>query len=183
MKKSTILAAIVVLIFLAGVLLIQQWASTLASVFPATVTDISRYEEILNSVPSSPLTQHFPRTIPANAKDVRIDYYPGFMMGGGDFQLRLTLPTNEIEKICAKYSKIAAHCLASGQTGDQQDAPPMPAFYTGNTKKPEFPDSFIVLVLLAESMGDEKYPWDHGQTCGLSVDRASCEVVYWAEWW
>ena len=119
----------------------------------------------------------------AQTRAGRTGCYPGCMMGGGNFQLKLTLPATELEKICAKYSPIAAHCLTSGCTGNRVDSPPTPSFYTGDTKDHAFPDSFVVLVLVAESMGEEPCPWNHGQSCGLSVDRSRCQVVYWAEWW
>ena len=174
-----IVAAIVVLVVLAGLLVIQQRASVL----PSNVTDISQYEKTLSEFPYMRLADHFPKTIPANAKDVRMDYYPGYMMGGGNFQLKLTLAPEEVEQICTRYSPIAAHCLTSGCPDSQADTSPAPTFYTSDAKDRQFPDSFVVLVLVAESMGDASHPWDHGQTCGLSVDRHRCQLVYWAEWW
>ena len=156
------------------------------SIYPETVTDVARYEEILNSFPILGLTDHFPKAIPANAKNERLNYFPGFMQGSGNFELRVTLPPKEIEQIVAKYDKMATHRFTGGDNVNHINQPntvPIPSLYTGDAQDHKFPDSFEILVLGAESMGSKELPWNKGESYGLAVDRSSSEVVYWAAWW
>ena len=156
------------------------------SVYPKTVTDVSQYEKILNSFPISGLTDHFPKVIPANAKNVSLNYFPAFMQGSGNFELRFKLPATEVKQIFAKYNTIATHHYTGGDTIDhsgQPTSPPMPSFYTSDKGSHKLPNSFVVLVLGAKSMGGTEHPWDKGESYGLAVDLSSSEVVYWTQWW
>ena len=153
------------------------------SMFPEkSVTDISRYEELLNSKSSVPLavTDHFPKVIPVNGRNVRLDYFPKILQGGGHLQLRVQLPRKEMDQILAKYEGLATLRFIGGNRYDHMRQQPEGGhttdFYTGDTSNRKFTDSFEILVL------GGKYG-NHGRSHGLAVDRSSSDVVFWAEWW
>lgn len=172
-----ILVLTVIVLVLGGIMLISN------SMFPdKSVTDISRYEDLLNSSSSVPpgVTDHFPEVIPANARNIRLDYFPKILQGGGHLQLRVQIPPKEVSQILDKYDELAIHRFMGGNRFDHMRQQPEGGhttdFYTSDTEDHKFPDSFEILVL------GGRYG-NHGRSYGLAVDRSSSDVVFWAEWW
>jgi hypothetical protein len=158
---------------------------------PGYTTDVSAYPAIRASFEDSPLVQHFPPAIPADATNVRLDYLPRLMQGGMHFQLRLTLPPHQIDELYQHFQLQATHHFAGGHTTIHQALPdgiPTTEFYTseantGSTGLRAFPATYEVLVLNAEPGGSAEYIWNHGHSYGVAIDRTTSTIVYWTEYW
>ena len=50
------------------------------------------------------LVQHFPQSIPEDAKDVKFSYLPAFLQGGMHIQLRYSTTPEQIETLYKKFS-------------------------------------------------------------------------------
>jgi len=143
----------------------------------AEVTEASRYTDILErNWHHSGLTQQFPTSIPSNATDVHFSYIPGLAQGGSRIKLRLGLPPEQIAKALTEYRAKAIHQFHSGErkapTNSPEDVP------VG-----AFPDTFEILVLIAEPLGHPELIWNHGVSSGVAIDNQNSEIVYWASEW
>jgi hypothetical protein len=151
------------------------------------ITNTSQYSEIRNQLWANPAEiQHFPSQIPADAKDVRIAYSPGVAQASSFFQARVKQSPEQIQKLLAKYRKLAKHKYIGGDTNDHANFPqgvPTTFFYTGDTVGESFPPSYEILVLNAEDKGTPGFKWNHGNSFGVAIDIAASEIVYWAERW
>lgn len=177
----------VVILLIGGVSVGVWFLWMMTPVFPDTTTDVSQYEEILTKKwPYVDLVDHFPRTIPGAAKNVRMNFYPGFLQAGANFQLMIQLPAEDVKQIFSKYEKLATHRFTGGDVNDHANAPNgvhTTFFYTSGTDSRKFPNSFEVLVLDAKAHPDGNPSWNHGHSCGVAIDTSASEVVYWAECW
>jgi hypothetical protein len=150
------------------------------------VTDTSRYSEIRQKLVSDKYqVKHFPKGIPADAKDVRIAYSPGFSQGGSFFQIRLKQSPEKIKQLLSQYKSVAKHEYKGGNTNDHANLPngvPTTFFYTSDAEE-SFPPSYEVLVLNAQDRGSPGFKWNHGDSYGVAIDSSASEIVYWAEQW
>jgi hypothetical protein len=80
------------------------------------VTNPARYQEILDSYPST-RTRHFPPAISPHATQVRFSYSPGPLQAASHVQLRLKLPPAEVATILETYSSMAK-AVHRGREGD-----------------------------------------------------------------
>jgi hypothetical protein len=158
-----------------------------------TVTDVAQYSKILNNPwKNSPLVQHFPKTIPAEAKNVKIHYVPGFLQGGSMLQLQMTLPPAKIAEIQAQLRKVAQRKYIPGAKDNSPtqetsaDGQMSIAFeykyYLGKSDVQNFPENYEILVL-SDTRGAPTYNWNHSQMHGVAIDPTTSEIVYWAESW
>jgi len=158
-----------------------------SSTEPEIVTDISRYTEIRNNLISTNYqVQHFPTQIPAEAKNVRIAYTPGFFQGASYFQLRLKQSPEQIKKLLSQYKTVAKHEYRGGNTNDHTNLPngvPTTFFYTSDASEESFPPSYEILVIDAKDRGTPGFKWNHGDSYGVAIDISASEIVYWAEQW
>jgi hypothetical protein len=158
-----------------------------------TVTDVAQYSKILNDPwKDSPLVQHFPKTIPAEAKNVKIHYVPGFLQGGSMLQLQMTLPPAKIAEIQAQLRKVAQRKYIPGakdnsptqetSTDGQMSITFEYKYYLGKSDVQNFPENYEILVL-SDTRGAPTYNWNHSQMHGVAIDPTTSEIVYWAESW
>jgi hypothetical protein len=154
---------------------------------PDTTTDVDDYESLLaNQFKDSILITPFPKTIPANATDVRLSYSSGFLQGGGHLQLRFSLPEpafqNAIQPFIGKE-------LLSFKGGNTNTHKKVHTTFPYTFSEDVFPDDYTVLLLYirpslaeAEKMGPNFY-WNHGDNYGVVYSDASNTIVFWAEFW
>jgi hypothetical protein len=155
---------------------------------PQTVTDVSEYPSLLSKWSQSGLTAHFPSSLPSTATDVRLSSFPGFLQGGPHLQLYVRLPLQEAAAIGERYVHLATHTFQGGDTNDhanESNGVPTTFFYTSGTKDTKFDSSFTIYVLSSKpaKLAVEGGLWNHGESCGLAVNRKNGVVVYWAESW
>jgi hypothetical protein len=158
-----------------------------------TVTDVAQYSKILNDPwKDSPLVQHFPKTIPAEAKNVKIHYVPGFLQGGSMLQLQMTLPPAKIAEIQAQLRKVAQRKYIPGAKDNsatqetsadgQMSITFEYKYYLGKSDVQNFPENYEILVL-SDTRGAPTYNWNHSQMHGVAIYPTTSEIVYWAESW
>ena len=143
-------------------------------------TELSKYEERIQSADSHPTLQHFPRDIPTNAAHVSYYYRPRLGQGGSAFQLRYVLPAEELENVRDMHVSEATFVFL----GSSSNPPiPPPSLFAGHESGVRFPESYEIIVLGAEALGKEGHEWNHGFSYGVAVDVGSSEIVYWQEDW
>ena len=155
------------------------------------VTDPSQYGAILAKFDNSLTVKHFPLQVPANAKNVRLYYLPGFLQGATFLQLRMKLDPEQIEIIEAEFIKQAKRKYIPGAKNNsptEEDSPTgMKVEYTyksyiGESTGVSFPSNYKLLVL-EDTRGAPTYNWKHSDVYGVAIDPATTEVVYWLEDW
>lgn len=149
-------------------------------------TDVAQYPAIVARFEDAPLIQHFPRTIPADATHVQLDYLPRLLQGGMHFQLRLQVPSDQIDRLVAQAHQRAYDVLSADASTPQSipaDRVPPPKFYTSPTDTDTFPPTYELRVFDAHATGSPDAVWNHGQSAGVAINRAASEIVYWAESW
>lgn len=155
------------------------------------VTDPSQYGAILAKFDNSLTVKHFPLQVPANAKNVRLYYLPGFLQGATFLQLRMKLDPEQIEIIEAEFIKQAKRKYIPGAKNNsptEEDSPTgMKVEYTyksyiGESTGVSFPSNYKLLVL-EDTRGAPTYNWKRSDVYGVAIDPATSEVVYWLEDW
>ncbi|MEM1251366.1 MAG: hypothetical protein AAGI69_02950 [Cyanobacteria bacterium P01_H01_bin.21] len=159
-----------------------------------TVTDVDRYSEFVGSS-DDPLTSHFPKIIPDNAKNVKLHFTPGFLQGGTIFQLRMQLPPEEIASLATQFQPQAKRQYVSGSNNNSPKQETSPdgmtvtfdyRFHTGDHSPDEvskrFPDNYDLYVL-EDTRGAPEYDWNHPEYYGMPINKVTSEVVYWMEDW
>ncbi|OUL23326.1 hypothetical protein [Nostoc sp. 106C] len=192
MKRSHLVKIAMIVLFSLGSLGVVGGSFFLRKAFssssePEIVTDTSRYTQIRNQLISNNYqVKHFPNTIPADAKDVRIAYSPGSLQGGSFFQIRVKESPEKIKKLLAQYKTVAKHEYRGGNTNDHANLPngvPTTFFYTSDVSEESFPPSYEILVLDAQDKGSPGFKWNHGDSYGVAIDSLASEIVYWNEQW
>ena len=152
-----------------------------------TIINSSNYQDIRHNTWSNQTQiNHFPATIPREATDVRVIYYPGSSEYGRIFQLRMKLPKQQIQKSLLKYRDTAKHKYQGGDTNDhanQENGVPTTFLYSSDLQAGTFPSTYEILVLNANNRGTADFPWNHGDSYGVAIDKITSEIVYWAEEW
>jgi hypothetical protein len=180
-------------ILIAAIMALVAWVMIDLNSSLETVTDVAQYSKILNNPwKNSPLVQHFPKTIPAEAKNVKIHYVPGFLQGGSMLQLQMTLPPAKIAEIQAQLRKIAQRKYTPGAKDNspiqetsadgQMSVTFEYRYYLGKSGDQNFPENYEILVL-SDTRGAPTYNWNHSQMHGVAIDPTTSEIVYWAESW
>jgi hypothetical protein len=171
-----------------GILLGGLWLlAHLAFSSTEEVTDPREYESLLKQGTPSEQFAHFPPVVPSKATDVRMSYLPKFLQGGGHLQLHVVLPAEEVAAVESSLAPRALHRVKGANKFEferEQDIVTT-EYFTGSKTTPgltpSFPASFDVYVLHSRPYMPKG--WNHGDTAGVSIDRATGEVVYWADWW
>jgi hypothetical protein len=192
MKRSHLVKIAMIVLFSLGSLGIVGGSFFLRKAFSSSteneiVTDTSRYTQIRESLTSNEyLVKHFPPTIPADAKGVRVAYSPGYLQGSSFFQVRLKQSPEKIEKLLSQYKSVAKYQYKGGSTNDHtnlHNGVPTTFFYTSDASEDSFPPSYEILVLNAQDRGSPGFKWNHGNSYGVAIDSSASEIVYWAEQW
>lgn len=152
---------------------------------PSTETDPAKYSSLLTRWKQTGLVAHFPDPLPAASTNTKLSAFPGFLQGGAWFQIRFTLPPEEVAKI---------HDLATDTAKDVYDGGDFSGsftakkgglagtnFYTADTQRMDFPEDYRIFVFAATSTGGDT--WNHGRSHGVVVSKQRNEVIYYAERW
>jgi hypothetical protein len=180
-------------LLIAAIMALVAWVIVDLNSSLETVTDVNQYSKILNNPwKDSPLVQHFPKTIPAEAKNVKIHYVPGFLQGGSMLQLQMTLPPAKIAEIQTQLRKVAQRKYIPGAKDNsptqetsadgQMSITFEYKYYLGKSDVQNFPENYEILVL-SDTRGAPTYNWKHSQMHGVAIDPITSEIVYWAESW
>ena len=133
------------------------------------VHDVRKYEEILNKWKhSSPeIVNHFPASIPLDAKEVDFYYRPGFLQSSSEIQLRFKSTPEQITEYYERFSKIKTKS------------------YHGRTLvhfEPHKQDGHI--IELGEDFETLQFDEpEHGEReHGVIISKEKNEIIFWAEW-
>lgn len=193
LKTKRILGTIVRVFLLISILAIGTFIYLIRDFNEALkpVTDPSQYEQILVGFENSLTVKHFPVKIPADAKNVRLYYLPGFLQGGTFLELRMKLAPEKIKIIEAEFFKQAKRKYIPGAENNsptEEDSPTGMKIeynyksYIGSLNGENFPSNYKLLVL-EDTRGAPKYNWKHSDVYGVAIDSSTSEVVYWLEDW
>jgi len=155
------------------------------------VTDVAQYEEVLDGYWSfdPKLVGHFPRPIPADARDVRFSFAPAFLQGGAHVQLRYAATPEAVSRLYAEYSAKKTKSFLGGDTNvhmNTEEGMPTTFFYTGSAKELDFPDDYEIMIfdeVLKEEDRPPGFYWNHGKSHGVAISKERNEIIYWAEAW
>jgi hypothetical protein len=150
------------------------------------ITDPGEYSKIMEEAEDNSYLNHFPSDIPASAEYVRFHFHPSVFQGGTALQLRVRLPSDEVEEIRSSFNN-EAESIFRAQISEEEAASlesvRIPYFYTTDDGVTEWPDGFEHLVFGTVFTGSEDFPSNHGLTYGISISVDDSEVVYWYEDW
>jgi hypothetical protein len=155
------------------------------------VTDSSHYVKVLAKFEDSLTVKHFPLKIPADAKNVRLYYLPGFLQGATLLELRMKLPPEQLKIIEAEFLKQAKRKYIPGAKNNSPNEENSPTgvkveyiykSHIGSLNGENFPSNYKLLVL-EDTRGAPKYDWNHSDVYGVAIDPSTSEVVYWLEQW
>jgi hypothetical protein len=176
-------------IVLSAALLLFSSGKMLSDETFVPVKDPGDYQHMLRlyDYPTNTQMAHFPKKIPADAKDVKFYELPGFLQGGDNFVLKYRTTSAEIANMISEYEgKAKAVVDMSEYNSDQSDLgngicmPELTSDMTGYGSG-GLPDDFRVFILETDSDGTS---WNnHGTTSGFAVSTQRNEIVYWYEVW
>ena len=150
------------------------------------VTNVRRYDVVLNDWSNSDLVGHFPRPIPSDAKDVKFSFLPGFLQGGAHIQLRYSVSPDTISDLHSRFSKMKTKSFIGGDKNghmNMKEGMPTTFFYTSGSDNHEFPDDYEIMIFDQVLKEEDKPNWNHGQSHGVAISKKRNEVIYWAESW
>jgi hypothetical protein len=140
----------------------------LAQTFPGPVTDLARYASILAAYRQEKpgYVAHFPAAIPPSATEIRFQFQPGAMQGSTFLELRYLLPPSH-------FAGVLSH------------ARELKAAYTPNVDLGTYTPSRLSTDPLNAAPSPTREHIELGRggpgldVCGMTVDPATGEVVYW----
>lgn len=152
------------------------------------IESIDQYHEVLANWKARGLVDHFPSSVPANARNVKFSSFPGFMQGGGHVQLRMELPEAEVKNLYDHATKTSKQHHDGGNSvtlvNEREDGMRSTHPHTLEKGISEFPSDYRIFIFHAEpyTKGTE-YDWNHGVSKGMVVSLQRNEVFYYAESW
>lgn len=152
-------------------------------------TRVVEYQDQYSDWQATGLVSHFPAQVPANASDVRFSTTPGFLQGGGHFQLHMVLPAGEVQALTQQWTAKATYIYPGGggfftQVNDSDGVATATYHTAPSPQTGDFPPDFTLYVLRSTDSASGPNPsWNHGQSCGVAINPVTNEVVYWAENW
>ena len=117
---------------------------------------------------------HFPTFIPWEAKNVKVFFFPGFLMAPRVFEVGMELPIDAIDDIAEKYDRNPT--TVRGYQNLRQRA----GSYIYNEKF-KLPEHFTIKVIHSEPY--KKNNWNHGLLYGVAYSRQTNQVVYFSSYW
>lgn len=154
---------------------------------PEVETDPAKYPVLLADWSSRNLVAHFPKSFPAEATNVRLSSFPGFMQGGAWLQIRFNLPPAQVAAIFADASAQAKAFYDGGDklslVNDKEGGLPGTSFLTADAGQKSFPDDYRIFVFSVRDGGGNSFSWNHGDSTGVVVSTKRNEVIYFAESW
>ena len=134
------------------------------------------------------LVSHFPDAIPDEAKNVKLYYQSAFLQRGAVFQVRFSLPPNEITKTYESAVLQKTKSFRGGDFGTHVLSPsglPTTLFYTSGARPTNgwstFPTDYEVMAF--DSLPTNNLSSSHWKSHGVAISKTRNEVVYWAEIW
>jgi hypothetical protein len=135
------------------------------------------YERILkvNGYPQNYNIEHFPATIPEDAKNILFHYNPAFLQGGEIFSLRFKVASTDL----AAYEK---GFLENGKTLDP--AASEHNFFENmfsNAGYDILPEDFTIYVFSSNpyKQGD----WNHGRVSLSAISTLRREIIFYSHNW
>lgn len=181
-RSAPLIKAGVALLLLLGVFIGLVFLAV-RSLFPPPTTDLRQYPKLMSQAGSSPLLAHFPRAIPADARNVQMYNDPGPMQAPTMLQLRYTTTPEQIAILTARYTPKA---VAKMTGGDDDPFARKPSLFdkdkvTGEqyTGLGSFPSDFQILVLYRDP--DEPADTHELTYSGVAISKKRNEIVYWME--
>ena len=153
--------------------------------FPRVTHSLRKYPS-LRAKWDQELIAHFPQTIPKYASLKKFSHYRMPGRGLAHIQLRLVLPPNEIEKLCARFAKERTKSFFGGDWSSHQsekDGMYTTYFNTGEADQRSFPDDYEIMVLDKAMSEEDRLALDHGHSHGVAISKRRNEVIYWAKVW
>ena len=181
MKSRVLLVALALLV----VLVLAARSPSGCRQLDLSITDPSRYAELLREFEGSVLVEHFPEAVPVDATDTRLYYLPKFMQGCMILQLKVTLPPEHVRGIDRFWRSSAIQSIRGGDQSGSVSLPngaPLPWCSFFDSYNP-FPESYELHVIEAVPGGSTDSEWNHGHTRGVAIEAGTSTVVYWAEYW
>lgn len=152
-------------------------------------TDPADYQDILELLEYGQWDwlKHFPPCIPENASNVSVYWNKGFLQSSLFLQLRLVLPSHEIQSFLDQSRALAVKTPDSKRSS--RDLPPMIPLFVGEIEPLlVWPKDFEIIVFNYGSAGnsnDEGYGtkeyWDIRYSYGVAISTKRNEIIYWGE--
>ncbi len=180
--EALVMLVITVFMFMIFSVFLMNWQTLM-------ISSASQYENVLeHRWHRSDLIEHFPKSIPTAAREVRFHFNAAFLQGGSSIELRARLPAEVIEGIERTYRPRAKGVFdaAGDPVGSDQEALLLPklGFRTvppqmslDPPRATALPADFETLLLWSS----EPVNLNHPHAGGISISRQRGEVVYWAE--
>lgn len=196
---------VIVSLLASGFVVLMCWSLEFLESGSTEITDVHRYTQILDDYSKShpDLVSHFPKSIPADARNIHFSYLPHCLQQGAHVQLRYTLTQagiSELNEYFATKKTLSVRGgdaeVRVGEAGVHKNTPNMPTteFYTSEARIDElgkglkspsyesliFPEDYEIMVLdpLVNNVD-----WNHGQSHGVAISKKRSEIVYWMEAW
>ncbi len=133
------------------------------------VTDRDAYERIMDEAgyPDTRYLAHFPPRIPDAATQIEFYHLPSVMGGAAIYELRLTLPEEQIGEIIRR--------ARLSETLEPLREPPEEIPHGG-------PGREWIAAAPEQYMADERIN-EEGPVWGIAIDPDTGEVIYWADNW
>jgi hypothetical protein len=152
------------------------------------IKSIDQYQDVLADWKGSGLIDHFPNSVPAEARNVKFSSFPGFLQGGGHVQLRVELPEAEVKSLYEHATKIAKQHQDGGSSvtliNEREDGLSSTSPHTLAEGTYEFSDDYRIFIFHAEPYRKGSgHDWNHGESAGMVVSLQRNEVLYYAENW
>lgn len=153
---------------------------------PVVETSPKKYAALMTDWTPTGLVSHFPNPLPSTASKLKLSAFPGYMQSGAWFQIRLTLPVDDVSQVYDDAVKTAKDFYDGGDfyksTNSKKGGLPGTTFHTSDNDKPsDFPEDYRVFVFAAQSSGGDG--WNHGKSHGVVISKQRNEVIYFAENW
>jgi|GEM_PF-2221986 len=141
-------------------------------------TNPQQYKKIISKARSTPLTDHFPRTIPADARNIHLYYNPGPLQAATILQLRYTTTPEQIADLTTRFTPKAIKTISGDDPYVMK-----PTFFTGDrNQSPQdtglgsFSPDFQILVLYRDPAHTAEPTYS-----GVAISEKRNEIVYWME--
>lgn len=148
------------------------------------ISNPAEYEELLpRNHKGKPLYAHFPDRIPAEARDVRLDFNYPFLQGGG--RLALAFTAGE-EYIAAEAERFAGQALWIGSHAGSAGLNNGVSFQTFELLEAGYtlPDHYTIYLLCSRPYRDTgDHIWNHGETSVVVIDAAENRILYQMDSW
>jgi hypothetical protein len=180
-------AGVLVLLGVLGFLGLAHIKKTVKQALEPTVA-VEKYGQILTDWKATGLVDHFPDSIPLQARNVHFSSFPGFLQGGAHVQLRIELPASEVKKLYDQATNLAKQYHDGGNSttliNERADGLYSTIPHTLVSGKYVFSEDYRVFIYDANPyQKGSGHDWNHGKSKGVVISLQRNEVIYYAENW